>query len=106
MTRHVWVRNLRSEKLEEYKKYHAAVWPELLDMIRECNIRNYSIHYRDGTLFGYFEYVGDDYEADMAKLDASPINQRWQRVMEPFFIPFEGEEETWFEMMEEVFYTD
>ena len=41
-------------------------------MIQECNIRNYSIYYRDGYLFSYYEYVGDDYEADMAKMAARP----------------------------------
>ena len=31
-------------KLEEYKKLHAAVWPSVLKMIYECNLRNYSIY--------------------------------------------------------------
>ena len=34
------------EKLEEYKRLHAAVWPKVIEMIKECNIRNYSIYYR------------------------------------------------------------
>jgi L-rhamnose mutarotase len=68
---------VRPEKLEEYKKLHAAVWPEVLAMIRDCNIRNYSIYYRDGLLFSYFEYIGEDYEADMAKMAADPTTQKW-----------------------------
>ena len=39
---------LRPEALDEYKKYHAAVWPEVLAMIQKCNIRNYSIFLKDG----------------------------------------------------------
>ena len=49
---------------ERYKRYHAAVWPEVLRMIHECNIRNYSIYVKDGTLFSYFEYYGIDIQAD------------------------------------------
>ena len=56
------------EALEEYKRYHAAVWPEVLKTITRCNIRNYSIYLKDGYLFGYFEYHGTDYKADMARM--------------------------------------
>jgi L-rhamnose mutarotase len=49
---------LRSEKYEEYKTLHAAVWPEVLAKITCCGIRNYSIYHKDGFLFSYFEYVG------------------------------------------------
>ena len=48
------------------------VWPEVLAMIQACNIRNYSI-FRHGTqLFAYFEYLGEDFAADMAKMAADP----------------------------------
>ena len=60
MKRHGQLIRVKAEKLEEYKKYHAAVWPEILEMIRKCNICNYSIYHKDGFLFAYFEYVGDD----------------------------------------------
>ena len=68
MERHGAVIRVRPEKLEEYTRYHANVWPEVLDTIKQCNIRNYSIYHKDGYLFGYFEYVGDDFKADMANL--------------------------------------
>ena len=93
-------------KLEEYKLLHAAVWPGVLAMIRECNIRNYSIFYKDGYLFSYYEYIGDDYEADMAKMAADPETQRWWSVCEPCQQPLDtkapGE---WWATMEEFFYT-
>ncbi len=95
------------DKLEEYKQLHAAVWPGVLRMIKECNIRNYSIYYKDGYLFSYFEYVGNDYEADMAKMAADPETQRWWAVCEPCQQPLEtcapGE---WWAEMAEVFHTD
>jgi L-rhamnose mutarotase len=68
---------VKPEKLEEYKRYHAAVWPTILAMITECNIRNYSIVEKDHVLFAHFEYVGDDFTADMAKMAAAPDTQRW-----------------------------
>ena len=98
---------VRPEKLEEYKKLHAAVWPAVLDMIREVNIRNYSIYYRDGLLFSYFEYVGDDFEADMAKMAADPTTQEWWAVCKPCQVPVETRAEgEWWADMEEVFHTE
>jgi len=95
------------EKLEEYKQLHAAVWPGVLEMIHKCNIRNYSIYYKDGYLFSYYEYSGDDYIADMARMAADPETQRWWSVCEPCQQPLEtrasGE---WWAIMEEVFHTN
>ena len=95
------------EKLEEYKRLHAAVWPGVFEMIQKCSIRNYSIYYKDGYLFSYYEYTGDDYAADMAKMAADPETQRWWSVCEPCQQPLEtrapGE---WWATMEEVFHTD
>ena len=62
--------HLRPEAETAYTKYHQAVWPEVLQRITECNIRNYSILLRDGILFIYFEYDGEDYALDMAKMAA------------------------------------
>src|SRR5215471_9851045 len=67
----------------EYKRYHAAVWPEVLEMIRQCYIRNYSIFLKDDTLFGYFEYHGKD--LDWISSGCLPIRrprnggQSWRR---------------------------
>jgi len=71
------VNRIRSGCEEEYRRYHAAVWPEVLRMIRECNIENYSIYWKDDLLFSYFEYHGSDFQGDMAKMDAHPKTQEW-----------------------------
>ena len=76
-------------KLEEYKKLHSAVWPKVLEMIKECNIENYSIYYMNGLLFSYYEYTGDNYEADMAKMAADPETQRWWSFTDPCQKPLE-----------------
>jgi L-rhamnose mutarotase len=98
---------VKPESFEEYKAYHAAVWPEVLKMITACNIRNYSIYHKDGLLFAYFEYVGDDFAADMAKMAADPVTLEWWKVMKPMQDPLatraEGE---WWSDMEEVFHLD
>jgi len=98
---------VKAERLEEYKAYHAAVWPEVLDTIKACNIRNYSIFYRDGQLFAYFEYVGDDFEADMARMAADPKTQEWWAIMMPMQVPVDTRDEgEWWADMEEVFHLD
>ncbi len=107
MTRYGSLIGVKQDKLDEYKKYHANVWPEILDMIGKCNIRNYSIYYRDGVLFSYFEYHGTDFDADMAKMAADPKTQEWWAIMKPLQEPLEdrapGE---WWASMEEVFHCD
>ncbi len=98
---------LKPEAIEAYKAYHAAVWPEVLDMIRQCNIRNYSIYLKDNLLFGYFEYHGSDYEADMAQMAADPKTQEWWSIMKPMQQPLEGRAPgEWWAEMEEVFHLD
>lgn len=62
---------LRPEALDECRRYHAAVWPEVLAMIRKCNIRNFSIFRKDGLRFSYFQYHGTNYHADMAQMPIS-----------------------------------
>lgn len=105
--RHGDVIGLREEKLEEYKKLHAAIWPEVLNMITECNIRNYSIYHKDRHLFSYFEYIGDDFDADMAKMAADPTTQKWWDVCKPCQEPLETRAEgEWWANMEEVFHCD
>jgi L-rhamnose mutarotase len=103
---------LKSEKLEEYKKLHAAIWPEVAKAVREANIRNYSIYLRkmpDGShyLFSYLEYVGTDYQADMAKLAANPKVKEWWKVTNPCQQPLAGSKPSdWWASMEEVFHQE
>ena len=107
MKRFAQLIGIKADRLEEYKRYHAAVWPEILDMIRQCNIRNYSIFYRDGLLFAYFEYTGIDFDADMAKMAADPKTQEWWDIMKPIQTPIETRAEgEWWAPLEEVFHTD
>ena len=112
MKRYGMVIGLRPEKLDEYKRLHAAVWPDVLKRIAQCNIRNYSIYLRrldDGRhyLFSYFEYAGNDFAADMANMAADPTTQQWWALCKPCQEPLQNRSpEEWWAGMEEVFHTD
>ena len=98
---------VEEDRLEEYKRLHAKVWPDVLRMIKECHIANYSIYYKDGFLFSYFEYTGTDFEADSARMAADPITQQWWDVCKPCQQPLETRAEgEWWASMEEVFHLD
>jgi len=107
MRRYGMVTRVRPERLEDYKREHAAVWPEVLDVIRQCHIRNYSIYHKDGWLFSYFEYAGEDFDADMRKMAADPATQRWWSLVGPWLEPpatrVPGK---WWANMEEVFHCE
>lgn len=91
----------------EYKKYHATVWPEILQKIKACNISNYSILHKDNVLFAYYEYTGSDYKADMDKMASDPKTQEWWAIMKPMQRPVATRKEgEWWADMEEVFHTD
>ncbi|MGO4566433.1 L-rhamnose mutarotase [Rhizobium sp. 2YAF20] len=107
MQRMGMVIGLEPSKVAEYKELHAAVWPEILELITSCNITNYSIFLKEpeNLLFGYWEYVGIDFKADMARVAASPKNQEWWSVCIPCQKPFESRKQgEWWAMMEEVFH--
>lgn len=112
MKRYGWVIGVKDEKIEEYKRLHSDVWPDVLDMIKQCHIQNYSIYMRqleDGKtyLFSYLEYTGDDFDSDMAKMAADHTTQKWWEVCKPCQQPLtDRPEDAWWADMEEVFHLD
>ena len=105
MQRYGSIIKLKPEKLAEYKELHANVWPTVLKMIHECNIRNYTIYFKDGFLFSHFEYIGDDFAADMNKMAADPNTQAWWKVTDPCQEPLETRKPgEWWASMEEFFH--
>jgi L-rhamnose mutarotase len=97
------------EKIAEYKALHAAVWPQVLARLREANVRNYTIFLREpeNLLFGYWEYHGADFDADMAHVAADPETRRWWTFCGPCQAPLasRADGEHW-AMMEPVFHMD
>lgn len=105
--RYGMVLKVKPERIKEYKEYHVEIWPGVAKTITECNIANYSIYLKDGFLFSYFEYVGDDFEADMAKMAADPTTREWWDIMMPMQEPLPTRKEgEWWAEMEEVFHQD
>lgn len=80
---------LRTEKAEQYVELHRAVWPSVLAANTRCHVRNYSIYRYGDLLFHYFEYVGQDYEADRARLLADPEIQQWLALCSPCLRPID-----------------
>jgi L-rhamnose mutarotase len=100
---------IRPEKIDEYKALHADAWPGVLAQIADSNIRNFSIYLREpeNVLFGYFEYYGDDFAGDMARMAEDPETQRWWTLTDPCQEPLasRAEGEYW-SFLEEVFHCD
>jgi L-rhamnose mutarotase len=89
LKRYAQIIRLHPDQEKEYVRYHAEVWPGVLQTIADCNIRNYSIFLRNGMLFAYFEYHGSDYTADMRRMAECPHTQRWWTIMDPMQLPVE-----------------
>ena len=112
MKRYASIIAVRPELEAKYLELHSAVWPEVNATISECNIKNFSIFIRempDKTkyLFMYFEYHGTDYAADMAKMAAEPVTQKWWEECKPCQEPLPNRAEgEWWAAMEEVCHHD
>lgn len=109
--RYAMVTGLRPEKEDYYRKLHAEPWPSVIANLEACHIHNFSIHRSEiggrPYLFAYFEYTGDDFEADMAKMAADPEVRRWWKETDPCQRPLPEalkKGEIW-TMAEEVFWT-
>jgi L-rhamnose mutarotase len=107
VTRQAGVLKLRPEHEQAYREMHRAVWPHVLDALTRAHIHNFSIFLRDGLLFSYFEYSGEDYAADMATIAKDAATRRWWEITEPCQLPLDsaapGE---WWAAAEEVFHFD
>lgn len=107
MKRVAQVIGLPREHWEAYERYHAAVWPSVLAQIEKSNITNYSIFRHGELLFSYYEYVGDDFDADMAKMAEDPETRRWWSIQEPLQRPLDDRADgEWWSTLPEVFHID
>jgi L-rhamnose mutarotase len=98
---------VRPDRIADYERIHTEVWPEVLATIHACNMCNYSI-FRHGTwLFAYFEYIGDDFAADMQRMANDPKTQEWWTYTDSMQEPVEDHASgEWWSNMKEVFHTD
>jgi L-rhamnose mutarotase len=90
MQRVCFLLKVKKDRLDEYKRRHEQVWPEMLAALRETGWHNYSLFLRDdGLLIGYLETP--DFQKALAGMASKPINEKWQREMGPFFEQLEGQ---------------
>jgi L-rhamnose mutarotase len=86
---------IKPDKIAEYKRLHSGDNCRVRDLLTKYHMHNFSIflHEIDGKWyeFGYYEYTGDDYDGDMAKLAAEPRNQEWLSDCDPMQLPLKGE---------------
>jgi L-rhamnose mutarotase len=106
MERVCFLLRVRPERLEEYKERHRAVWPEMLDALRETGWSNYSLFLRpDGLLVGYLET--DDFAGAQRAMEETDVNARWQAEMAEFFEELDGQApDQGFLVLEEVFHLE
>lgn len=107
MTKQIFgqIGRLKKEKIEEYQELHANTWPGVLETIHRCNLRNYSIFIQDDLVFSYYEYVGEDYEKDMALMAEDPVTQEWWKHTRPCFQSFAIDENSeFYHDMKQIFY--
>lgn len=106
MNRYCFQLRVDPARLDEYRRRHAAVWPEMLRALRDSGWRNYSLFLRDdGLLIGYVESPGTLAQAQeaMARTD---VNARWQAEMAPFFLDLDGTPDTGFIALTEIFHLE
>ena len=76
LERHAFKMTLNPGMEAEYRKRHDEIWPELVDLLRQAGVSDYSIHLdRDtNTLFGVLTRPKDH---TMARLPEHPIMKKW-----------------------------
>jgi L-rhamnose mutarotase len=91
--------------MEEYRRRHAAVWPEMLRALRDAGWRNYSLFLdTDGLLIGYLEC--EDFDEAKARMAVTEVNNRWQSEMALLFENSGQRPDEGFRILEEVFNLD
>jgi len=95
---------LLSGQEEEYRRRHAAVWPEMLDALRAAGCHDYSIYQRDEDLFGHFDV--EDFDRFRSMMDASEVNARWQAEMAGLIDPCTDPATGFHRRLTEVFHLD
>ncbi len=81
--RYAFVVGVRPERRQEYLELHRHVWPQVEQTLRDAHVTNYSIFITGDVLFAYYEYVGDDHAADLARIASDPVTREWWTHTDP-----------------------
>lgn len=97
---------VKPDRIDEYRRRHAAAWPEMLRALKRAGWHDYSLFLRpDGLLIGYF--LCESLEAAQAAMEDEEVNARWQAEMGEFFVALDGARpDTGFVELEEVFHLE
>lgn len=87
MFRYAWKAYVRD--IEEYRRRHDAIWPEMTEMLNEAGIHNYTIWNFGNELFAYMECSIDPMDSVRIQA-ASEVNRRWGEYMKDILYYAEG----------------
>jgi L-rhamnose mutarotase len=95
---------IKPDRISAYEALHAASNPGVRDLLNKYHMHNFSIYIQkldngQYVLFGYYEYTGSDYKADMARLAVEPRNEKWLSMTDPLQMPLAGQT-SWTKMQE------
>ena len=97
------ITGLKPEMEMQYRTLHQTGWPGMLAAMDRANVNHFTLYLVDiGEklyLFYYFDYVGDDFAADMAGMAKDPVTQRWWKHTDPCQIPLPGAKGIWTDMV-------
>ncbi|WP_194095010.1 L-rhamnose mutarotase [Marivivens aquimaris] len=76
MQKYAFKMKLHDGQLDEYKRRHDEIWPELVDLLKSAGVSDYSIHLDEetGILFGVLWRTDNHGMDDLPK---HPVMQKW-----------------------------
>ncbi len=85
MEKYAWKGMIKEGMIDEYVRRHNEIWPEMVKVLKDAGIKNYTIWNTGCELFGYYECEkGVEYAA---KVQAeSPVVDRWNEYMKDILI--------------------
>ena len=85
MEKYAWKAILKEGKKEEYIRRHNEIWPELVEVLKNAGVQNYSIWLCGNELFGYYECAKGIEFAGRTQAE-SPVVDRWNEYMDDIMI--------------------
>ena len=105
MSRVCFVSQVRPDRLDEYRERHAAVWPDMLEALRDAGWADYRLFLSPtGLLVGVVET--DDYAGAQAAMAVTEVNARWQAEMSEFFVADDTRPDEGMVVLDEVFHLE
>lgn len=88
----------------EYRRRHAAVWPEMMAALKAAGAHDYSIYLDGDRLFACLDV--EDFDAFRSAMAATEVNERWQAEMASLIDPLTDPATGFHRRLEEIFHLD